>query len=160
MEAGRKLISVVTPCYNEEENVGDCYEAVRRVFEAELPGFNYEHVFCDNASTDGTAARLKRLAAIDPRVKVIVNARNYGPFRSTFNGLMRTRGDAVLVLLAADLQDPPELLPRFVAKWREGYEVIYGIRAKREEGWVMRRVRSAYYRMVSRTASVSIPPDV
>jgi glycosyltransferase involved in cell wall biosynthesis len=158
--ARRALISIVTPCYNEEDNVGECAQAVRRVFEEQLPDYDFEHIFCDNCSTDGTVARLKELARQDRRVKIIVNARNYGPFCSTFNGLMSTRGDAVLVLLAADLQDPPELLPRFIAGWRGGHEVVYGIRNKREEGWIMRGVRKVYYRMVSRTASITIPPDV
>jgi glycosyltransferase involved in cell wall biosynthesis len=158
--AGRALISIVTPCYNEEDNVDDCYRAVRRVFEEEIPDCDYEHIFCDNCSTDSTASRVKAIARRDPRVRLIVNARNYGPFCSTFNGLMSTRGDAALVLLAADLQDPPELLPRFVAGWREGYEVVYGVRKQREEGRLMRWVRRAYYRLVSRTASIEIPPDV
>lgn len=158
--ARRPLISIVTPVYDEEDNVEDCYRAVRAVFENELSDCDYEHVFCDNASRDGTVSRIKRIAADDPRVKLIVNARNFGPFRSTYNGLLSTRGDAVLVLLAADLQDPPELLPQFVAKWREGHEVVYGIKSQREEGALMRGVRHVYYRSVSRFASITIPPDV
>ena len=166
----RGLISVVTPVFNEEDNVADCYRAVRDIFERELPAYDREHIFCDNASTDGTVARLRDLAAGDARVRVIVNARNFGPFRSTFNGLMATRGDAVLVLLAADLavlvllaadlQDPPEMIPEFVRRWRAGHEVVYGIKAHREEGPVLRTVRKAYYRLVSRFADITIPPDV
>jgi glycosyltransferase involved in cell wall biosynthesis len=160
METGKKLISVVTPCYNEVDNVDDCYEAVREVFQRRLPDCDYEQIFCDNASTDGTVARLRALAARDARVKVIVNARNFGPFCSTFNGLMSTRGDAVVVLLAADLQDPPELIADFVAKWREGYEVVYGIRKTREEGALMLGARRLYYRLVSKFADIHIPTDV
>lgn len=156
----RTLISVVTPVFNEEDNVADCYRAVRAVFERELPDCDREHIFCDNASTDGTVARLRGLCARDPRVRVIVNSRNFGPFRSTYNGLMATRGDAVVVLLAADLQDPPELIAEFVRRWREGHEVVYGIKARREEGSVLRAVRAAYYRTVSRFADITIPPDV
>lgn len=156
----RRLVSIVSPVFNEEDNVADCNRAVREVFERELPDYDYEHIFCDNASTDGTVGRLRDLAAVDPRVRVIVNARNFGPFRSTYNGLMATRGDAVLVLLAADLQDPPELIPEFVRRWREGHEVVYGIKAHREEGAVLRLVRKVYYRMVSRFADITIPPDV
>lgn len=159
MEA-RKVISVVTPCFNERDNVADCYEAVRRVFEQLLPGYDFEHVFCDNASTDGTADVLRGLAARDRRVKVILNARNFGPFCSTFNGLMSTTGDAVVVLLAADLQDPPEVIAEFVRRWEEGYRVVYGVRKTREEGLIMRTVRHVYYRTVSRFAQVTIPPDV
>jgi glycosyltransferase involved in cell wall biosynthesis len=160
MTARRKLISVVTPCYNEQDNVHDCYQAVRRLFEGELAAYDYEHVFCDNASTDRTPDALAELAASDPRVKVIFNARNFGPFRSAFNGIVSTAGDAVMLMLAADLQDPPELLPRFVRLWEEGNEVVYGVRGQREEGWLMRRVRRAYYRTVSTLADISIPLNV
>ncbi len=160
MDARRKIISIVTPCFNEQDNVIPCYEAVRHVFEEQLPDYDFEHVFCDNASTDNTPEVLRQMAANDPRVKVILNARNFGPFCSTFNGLLSTTGDAVVVLLAADLQDPPEVVAEFVRKWEKGYQVVYGIRSKREEGFLMRSVRSFYYRTVSRFANITIPPDV
>jgi polyisoprenyl-phosphate glycosyltransferase len=159
MAERRKLISIVTPCYNEQDNVADCYAAVKRVFAEQLPGYDYEHIFCDNASTDATAERLKALAAQDPRVKVIVNSRNFGPFCSTYNGLMRTSGDAVVVLLAADLQDPPELIPEFVRRWEEGHQVVYGVRKQREEGVLMHRIRRLYYWTVSKFADITIPPN-
>lgn len=159
-EPRKKRISVVTPVYNEELNVVECHEAVRRIFERDLPGYEYEHIFCDNASTDSTAVRLRELAAADHRVKVILNARNFGPFCSLFHGVLNTGGDAVVVCLAADLQDPPELIPEFVRKWEEGYAVVYGIRARREEAWLMRSLRRIYYRMVSRFANIQIPPYV
>jgi glycosyltransferase involved in cell wall biosynthesis len=158
--ATRKLISIVTPCYNEQDNVADCYEAVRRVFHDLLPDYDHEHIFCDNASTDNTVAVLRDLAARDRCVKVIVNSRNFGPFCSTFNGLMSTRGDAVVVLLAADLQDPPEVVATFVKRWEEGYQVVYGIRNQREEGFLMHRVRRLYYWTVSKFADITIPPNV
>lgn len=154
-----KRISVITPCFNEQDNVRDCYEAVRRVFQEKLPEYTYEHIFADNASTDETLAVLKDLAS-DPAVKVIVNARNFGPFRSTFNALMSAGGDAVIVLMAADLQDPPEMIASFVRKWEEGFEVVYGIRAKREESALLRGLRKLYYRTVTRLADISIPLDV
>ncbi len=111
----RKLISVLTPCLNESTNVRDCHLAVRRLFETALADYDYEHIFCDNASTDDTVDILRGLAREDRRVKVIVNARNFGPFRSAFNGLLSAGGDAVVVFLAADLQDPPELIVDLVA---------------------------------------------
>jgi glycosyltransferase involved in cell wall biosynthesis len=160
MEPARKLISIVTPCYNEQDNVTDCFAAVRRVFEQELPDYDFEHVFCDNASNDGTPEALRQLAAADPRVKVIFNARNVGPFCSTFNGLLSTRGDAVVVLLAADLQDPPEVIVSFVREWEKGHQIVYGIRNVREEGWLLRKVRWLYYRAVSKFSQIDIPPDV
>lgn len=155
-----KTISVVTPCYNEELNVQDCYEVVRQVFRDHLPSYQREHIFCDNASTDSTVEILRRIAAEDSDVKVIINARNFGPLKNTFNGAMTASGDAVLLFLPADLQDPPELLPDFIKLWEEGYEIVYGIRAVREESWLMRKTRGFYYRMLTRFAEVSVPPGV
>lgn len=157
--AERKLISIVTPCYNEADNVEDCHLAIRALFAGELSRYDYEHIFCDNASTDRTQEILRRMAAADPRTKVILNARNYGPFRSDFNGLLYTKGDAVLVMFAADQQDPPEVIPEMVRRWEEGHEIVYGIRANREESFVMRGVRRLYYSVVRRFAEIDIPLD-
>lgn len=156
----RKCISIISPCFNEEENIENCYRAVRKCFEVELAGYDYEHVFCDNASTDGSVTILERLAAEDQRVKVIVNARNFGPLRSTFNGVKAATGDAVMVMLPVDLQDPVDVLPEFVRLWQEGHEVVYGIRAQREESWPMQLVRRAYYRTVHRFSNIDIPVNV
>jgi glycosyltransferase involved in cell wall biosynthesis len=155
-----KTISVVTPCFNEELNVRDCYEAVRRVFDERLQGYQREHVFCDNASEDRTVQILRDIAATDKSVRVIVNARNFGPLRNTFNGVMASSGDAVLLFLPADLQDPPELIPDFVALWEAGNEIVYGIRAVREEGRMMRGIRNAYYRVLTRFSEITVPPGV
>jgi glycosyltransferase involved in cell wall biosynthesis len=159
-ESARTLVSVVTPCYNEEANLEDCHDALKAVFARDLPDCDLEHVFCDNASSDGSLEILRKLARDDPGVKVVVNARNYGPFRSTFNGLRHARGDAIVVLFAADLQDPPEVIVDFVREWRAGAEVVYGVRKQREEGLAMRGVRKLYYRAVSRVAGIDIPIDV
>ena len=113
----KPLISVVTPCLNEEENVEYCYDAVRRVF-AGLPQYDYEHIFCDNASSDRTPELLEGLAARDRRVKVIFNSRNFGPIHSVHNALLSATGDAVFVCLPVDLQDPPEAIPEFLEKWQ------------------------------------------
>jgi hypothetical protein len=156
----RKVIGIITPCFNEEVNVAACHEAVKTLFEAKLPGYDREHIFADNASTDGTVGALREIAKSDPQVKVIVNARNYGPFRSTFNALLSASGDAVVVMLPVDLQDPPEVIEAFVRHWEEGHEVVYGIRANRKEGLTMRIFRKIYYRLVSRFANITVPPDV
>jgi glycosyltransferase involved in cell wall biosynthesis len=156
----RQCITVITPVYNEQESVEDCYRAVRQVFERELPEFDCEHIFADNHSSDETVAVLRRLAETDPQVKVILNARNFGILRSTFNALLSATGDAVVVLFPVDLQDPPELIAQFVRKWKAGYEVVYGIRNNREESRLMRSIRRAYYRLVSRLADIQIPEDV
>lgn len=158
--AKRKLISIVTPCFNEELTVRDCHAAVKGMFANELSGYDYEHIFCDNSSSDATVQILKELAESDPHVKVIVNARNFGPFRSMFNGLMSASGDGVVPFLAADLQDPPEVIVEFVRRWEQGFEVVYGIRANREESWVMRVARGIYYRLVNRFANIEIPINV
>ena len=160
MRPANPLISVVTPCYNEEDNLEDCARALRETFAKLLPDCRLEQIFCDNASTDGSEAVLRRMAAEDPSVKVVFNARNYGPFRSTFNGLTHATGDAVVVLFAADLQDPPEVIAEFVGEWRAGNDVVQGIRAQREESLLMRNVRRAYYRLVSRLSGIDIPIDV
>src|SRR3954465_12702182 len=99
------LISIVTPCYNEELNVRDCYMAVKQLFETELREFRREHIFCDNASSDTTVQIIRDIASADADVKLIVNARNFGPLKNSYNGVMAARGDAVLLLLPADLQD-------------------------------------------------------
>ena len=101
-----KTISVVTPCYNEEDNIEECYLAIKTLFEKCLPGYRREHVICDNASTDGTVAILRRIAAVDSDVKVILNARNVGPMRSNYNGVMAATGDAVVLFMPADLKIP------------------------------------------------------
>src|SRR5205823_3896105 len=121
----RYHVSVLTPCFNEEGNVEVLYERIRAVFER-LPEYSYEHVFIDNASTDGTAAILRRLAARDRNVKVIVNTRNFGHIRSPYHALLQCHGDAVIGM-ASDLQDPPEMIPLFLEKWREGFKVVPGV---------------------------------
>jgi glycosyltransferase involved in cell wall biosynthesis len=156
----KKLISIISPCYNEELNVGICHERVRAIFQEKLPQYDYEHIFCDNASTDQTVTILRQIGAQDKHVKVILNARNFGPFRSLFNGLLSSKGDAVVVMLAVDLQDPPELIVDFVKRWEEGHEIVYGIRKKREESLAMLSVRRLYYKMVERLANIHIPPNV
>src|SRR4051794_35941386 len=110
-----KLISVVTPCYNEETNVRELYQRIKAVFDG-LPGYRYIHIFIDNASKDGTVAALREVAAADPCVKVIVNARDFGHIRSPHHALLQAPGEAVIAL-ASDLQDPPELIPQFLAHW-------------------------------------------
>ncbi len=158
--AQRRLISIITPVYNEQENVADCYAAVKQVFDKQLPQYDYEHIFCDNASLDNTAALLRGLAAKDKHVKVILNSRNFGASRSGFNGLMSAQGDAVVFTIAADLQDPPAIIPEFVKKWEEGYKVVYGIRAQRAEKFLIKNLRKIYYRVLGKLSEVEIPKDV
>lgn len=156
----RKTISLVTPCFNEEDGIKECYQAIKDVFDRELPGYDREHIFCDNASTDRTVEILKALSAQDPSVKIIVNSRNFGILRNTYNGVLHASGDAIVLFMPADLQDPPELIPVFVKHWEEGNEVVFGIRAERAEPFLMRIARHYYYQFISRMSYVNYPADV
>ena len=151
-----KTISVITPCYNEEVNVEICAAELKRVME-QLPGYDYEHIFADNASTDSTLIKLREMAAKDKHVKVISNSRNVGPFRNMWNGMKSATGDVVIPQLAADLQDPPSVIPEFVKNWEAGFLVTYGVRAKREEALIMRMARGIYYRIIKKFAAAVIP---
>jgi glycosyltransferase involved in cell wall biosynthesis len=155
-----KTISVVSPCYNEKENVRDCYESVKAIFSTQLVGYRLEHIFADNASTDGTVDILREIAAADPSVKVILNARNFGPFRSLFNGLRYATGDAILVFMPVDLQDPPDMIPEFVRYWESGIEVVAGARINRRENIVLRLSRTVFYGLVNTLSDLDIPKDV
>ncbi|MGB7321375.1 MAG: glycosyltransferase family 2 protein [Albidovulum sp.] len=155
-----KKISIVSPCFNEEDNVETCYETVKAIFERDLPGYEREHIFVDNASSDRTVEILRAIAAKDPCVRVVVNARNFGVYRSTFNGLRHASGDATLCMLPVDLQDPPELLPDFVKLWESGYDVVAGARSTREEGFVLRTARKTFYRIVNALSDFELSPDV
>ena len=155
-----KSISIISPCFNEEDNLELCHAAVAKVFKEKLPEYEYEHIFADNGSTDRTPELLRELAAKDARVRVIFNSRNFGSFRSMFNALRRSSGDAVIPFLPADLQDPPELIAEFVKLWENGYEVVAGARKEREEAFIMHRARSVFYWIANRLADFEIPEKV
>ena len=145
------LLTILTPCFNEEGNVREVYQQVKAAMQT-LPGYDYEHLFIDNASKDGTVEILRELAAADRRVKVIVNTRNFGQVRSPYYALLQARGDAVMSCVA-DLQDPPELIPQFVRKWEQGYKVVIGVKGGSRESWLMRRTRKFYYWLVAKLSS-------
>jgi len=149
-----KLVSVVTPCFNEEQNVRELYEQVRAVFD-KLQKYRYEHIFIDNASTDRTVDTLRQIAAGDRRVKVIVNQRNFGPVRSPHHAFLQAAGDAV-ISLSADLQDPPSLIPAFLERWEQGFKVVVGVKRTSKESWVMFLVRTLYYRLLHRLSDVTL----
>jgi glycosyltransferase involved in cell wall biosynthesis len=141
-----KLISIVSPCYNEVEGIEDFYLQVRSVMES-LPGCDYEHVFIDNHSTDGTVPALRRLAGRDRRVKVILNARNFGQVRSPVHGLLQAKGDAV-ISMSSDLQDPPEMIRAFVKKWEEGARIVIGTKTKSKENPFVFGLRRMFYNLI------------
>ncbi|MDD2773564.1 MAG: glycosyltransferase family 2 protein [Elusimicrobiales bacterium] len=143
-----KLISVVTACYNEEDNVEKLYLRVREIM-SRLADYDYEHIFIDNSSADRTQEILRRLAGADKKVKVIINTRNFGHIRSPSHALMQAHGDAVISLVA-DFQDPPELIHEFVKKWEQGAKIVAGIKKASRESWPMSAVRRFYYRIINR----------
>lgn len=152
-----KLISIVTPCYNEEGNVSDLYQKVKEVFSS-LPHYRYEHIFIDNSSTDKTVDELKSLAFQDKNVKIIINSRNFGHIRSPYYGLLQADGDAVISLVA-DLQDPPELIHDFLKKWEEGFKVVIGVKPKSQESKVMFLIRRMGYSFINRIADIKLIPN-
>lgn len=141
-----KHISIMTPCYNEEGNIEELYRAVKKQFE-KLPQYTYEHIFIDNCSKDNSRIILRRIAEQDKNVKVILNTRNFGPNRSGTYGMLQGTGDA-LICVVCDLQDPPELIPEFLAKWEEGYKVVVGQKIKSKENPVMFHIRKLYYKIM------------
>lgn len=150
-----KKIVVVTACFNEEENIEHVYRRVRAVFENSLGQYDYEHLFIDNASEDGTVKILRSIAAADNKVKVIVNSRNYGHIRSPYHGLIQAEGDAVISIVA-DLQDPPEMIPDMVRKWEEGAQIVVAVKQESKEHPLMFRIRKMYYGLLKQLSDVAI----
>jgi polyisoprenyl-phosphate glycosyltransferase len=150
-------ISVVAPVYNELESLPELYRRVCEVIT--LTGFTWELVLVDDGSTDGSTERIRELASQDEHVRPVIFARNFGHQVAITAGWDYARGNAV-VIMDADLQDPPELIPELVAKWKEGYEVVYAVRAEREgETWFKKTTASLFYRVVYRITDVKIPVD-
>jgi glycosyltransferase involved in cell wall biosynthesis len=153
VDMGRKLISIVTPCYNEEDNIDELYQRIAAVM-ATLP-YDYEHICIDNASTDSTVKKIKDIAARDKRVKLIVNARNFGHIKSPYYGIMQSRGDAC-ILIASDLQDPPEMIAEFIKKWEEGFKTVLAVKPESEESSIMFFLRKAYYKFITKISEVPL----
>ncbi|HWA93858.1 MAG TPA: glycosyltransferase family 2 protein [Terracidiphilus sp.] len=149
-----KLITIVTPCYNEELNVREVHQRVREM-AAGLPNYRIDHLFIDNSSKDGTVDVLRQMAAEDPSVKVIVNARNVGADRSGMHALLQAQGDAV-GSLCADLQDPPELFVQMIHEWEKGFPIVAAIKNSSDESSLMYHLRTAYYRLVGRLTNVQV----
>ncbi len=149
-----KKISIVTPCFNEEENVEELYECVRGIM-AEFSYYEYEHIYIDNSSSDQTLPKLRILAANDKRVKVIVNARNFGHIRSPYYGLLQSTGDAA-ILMASDFQDPPEMIKDFIRKWEEGFKIVMGVKSKSEETWALYNLRKIFYKTLAKLSDINL----
>jgi len=149
----KKLISIVTPCYNEVENIDELHQRIAAVMAA-LP-YDYEHICIDNSSTDGTIRKIKDIAAQDKRVKLIVNARNFGHIKSPYYGILQSRGDAC-ILIASDLQDPPEMIVEFIKKWEEGYKTVLAVKPESEESSILFFLRKTYYRFITQISEVPL----
>ena len=148
-----KKISVLIPCYNEAENVGPISRAVTEILEKELPQYDYELVFIDNDSTDGTRDIIRGLCADNPRIKAILNARNFGQFNSPYYGMLQVTGDCVIEMVA-DFQDPVEMIPKYIHEWEKGYKIVIGIKTSSKENRLMYWLRSCYYKTIKKLSDV------
>lgn len=151
------LISVVTQCFNEEENVVELCRRIRSQFEG-VSGYSFEHILIDNASTDGTVRIIKEIAATDRRVKLVVNTRNFGHIRSPLHAILKAKGDAI-ISMASDLQDPPELIPQFIAKWEAGYKAVLGVKPTARETFALSIIRGAYYKVLGGISELPLIPN-
>lgn len=154
----KKLISIVCPVYNEEENIHALYDAVNNVMQQESYRYDWELVFTDNHSTDRTFELIKDLVSVDPRVRVYRFSRNYGYQLSIYTGYTKCRG-ACSIQLDCDLQDPPSLIPSFLRLWEEGNRVVYGVRRTRQEGQIITLMRKFFYRFLNVISETDLPRD-
>lgn len=147
-----KTISVMIPTYNEEENVDAIYQAVKDVIQRELPTYDYEILFIDNKSRDGTRGLIREICKEDPKVKAIFNVKNFGQFNSPYYGILQTTGDCTITM-CADFQDPVEMIPKFIAEWEKGYKIVIGRKTKSKENPIMYFLRDCYYKLIKKMSS-------
>lgn len=148
-----KKVSVLIPCYNEKENVVPMSEAIANLFETDCKQYDYELLFIDNDSTDGTRDLLRQICAKNPKVKAIFNARNFGQFNSPYYGILQTTGDCT-ISMCCDFQDPIELIPQYLQTWEEGYKIVIGIKKSSKESKIMYWLRSVYYKLIKKYSDV------
>ena len=148
-----KTISIVVPCYNEEENVIPLSRAITALFEKELADYRYELIFIDNDSRDRTRELLRGLCQSDPDIKAIFNAKNFGQFNSPYYAMLQTSGDCT-ILMAADFQDPVEMIPQYVREWESGYKIVIGIKKSSQENKFMYWLRGCYYKLIKKLSDV------
>lgn len=148
-----KKISILIPCYNEEENIEPMSRAVTEILETELSSYDYELVFIDNCSIDRTRDVLRMVCYRNSRIKAILNARNFGQFNSPYYGMCQTTGDCTITM-CCDFQDPVSIIPRLVAEWEKGYKIVCAIKTTSKENGLMRFFRSCYYKVIKKMSSV------
>ena len=148
-----KKISILIPCYNEKENVGPMSEAIVEMMTQNLSAYDYELVFIDNDSTDGTRDILRTICAANHKIKAIFNAKNFGQFNSPFYGVLQVTGDCV-IQMCCDFQDPVDLIPQYVREWENGYKIVIGIKTSSKEHKLMRFLRTCYYKVIKKMSDV------
>lgn len=144
-----KKVSILIPCYNEEENVVPMSQAIVNLFTNELPQYDYELLFIDNDSSDNTRPLLRQICAANPKIKAIFNAKNFGQFNSPYYGILQTTGDCTISMVC-DFQDPLELIPQYLKEWENGYKIVIGIKSSSKENPIMYHLRSFYYRIIKK----------
>ncbi len=144
-----KKVSILIPCYNEEENVVPMSQAIVNLFTNELPQYDYELLFIDNDSSDNTRPLLRQICAANPKIKAIFNAKNFGQFNSPYYGILQTTGDCTISMVC-DFQDPIELIPQYLEEWEDGYKIVIGIKSSSKENPIMYHLRSFYYRIIKK----------
>ncbi len=153
----KKLISIVTPTYNEIDNIELLLSRIREVI-APLDRYDFEILVIDNCSIDGTQDKIRELASQDMRIKAIFNARNFGHIRSPYYGILQSTGEAT-IYMASDFQDPPEFIPQFIEEWEKGWKLVMAVKPASEASAVMHFLRKTYYRLIDRISDVSILRD-
>lgn len=148
-----KKISILIPCYNEEENIVPMSEAILNLFEGELSQYDYELLFIDNDSKDNTRPLLREICAKNEHVKAILNAKNFGQFNSPYYGILQTTGDCTISMVC-DFQDPVELIPQYIREWENGYKIVIGIKKTSKENPIMYKFRSIYYKVIKKFSNV------
>lgn len=148
-----KKISILIPCYNEQENVVPMSNAITELFETELTNYDYELLFIDNDSSDNTRPLLREICSKNPHVKAIFNAKNFGQFNSPYYGMLQTTGDCTISMVC-DFQDPVELIPQYIREWENGYKIVIGIKTSSKESRIMYHLRSLYYKMIKKFSDV------
>lgn len=152
---GMKKISIMIPCYNEVENVELMSQAVINIMEENLPQYDYDILFIDNASTDGTRDIIERICADNKKIKAIFNVTNFGQFNSPFHGMCQTDGDCTITM-CCDFQDPVELIPKFVEKWEQGHKIVSGIKTSSKEPGLIYFLRTCYYKAIKNMSNVKM----
>lgn len=153
----KKLITIVTPCFNESENIDELYERIKLAI-SNISKYDFEILFIDNASTDNTVDILRQLISRDSRIKVIVNTRNFGQVRSPYWGVMQAKGDAI-IYMASDLQDPPEFISNFLEEWERGWKVVLAVKPVSKTNSTFNILRKAYYRLLAKISDVEMIKD-